>query len=419
MSRESIAGKQVVAPHGSMKEVLKGTCREALYAPAVYWAYGRYRRWQQSRQIEREQAEYEARARQMGLARDWLVEEVHERLHKLLALRGIYPAPKTKDQLHVVYASGHSPWDVISIVPSLARFAKVTTFLLSEHGFNAQSPDWVQIRDEMNVRFIDFVARLHSERPVDVILTYYSGHHVSPQTIEKINAMGIVTAAFHLDDRLYFRGERLGGRWRGPAAVARAYDLNLTQAPESLVKYRVESGIPMLWPLAANPDLCYPHNVPFRYDVSFVGTAYGNRISTIRYLRRHGINVATFGQGWETGFLPADQFQEIYCASRINLNFDDIGFTSYQCGKVRDFEIPMCGALMLSTHNGHLEDYFNIGSEVFTFKNIRECLEQVHRLLADADLCQLARQQARERALKEHTWEERIRMLLQVIGFVS
>ncbi len=419
MIRESIVGKQVVVSRGTVKEVLKRACRKAFYSPVVYSAIGQYYRWIQSRQIEREQAEYELRAAGMGLVRDWSVDEVRERIIKRLALRNISPGPKVKEQLHVVYASGHSHWDIKNIVPSLARFAEVTTYLLSEHGFNAQSANWINIREEMNSRFVDYIARLHKERPVDLILTYYSGHHVSPQTVEKINAMGIVTAAFHLDDRLYFRGEKLGGRWRGPAAVAQAYDLNLTQAPESLIKYRVEGGIPMFWPLAANPDLCYPRNGPFRYDVSFVGSAYGNRISTIRYLKRHGINVATFGQGWKSGFLPADHFQEIYCASRINLNFDDIGFTRYQCGKIRDFEVPMCGALMLCTHNEHLKDFFDLESEIFTFRNPQESILQIRRLLADEGLCERARALARKRALNEHTWEERMKMLLQVIGFVS
>lgn len=394
-------------------------CRKWLYSPAVYWALAMYRRWEQSREIEREQKEYERRAKQLGLEHDWTLGEVRERLRKRLAARGIVPVPKTSKLPHILYASGQSPWDVINIVPALAKFAHVTTYLLPDYGFDAQERNWVKVRDKMNVHFVDFVASVHRQKPVHLMLTYYSGHHISPETIEQINAMGIVSAAFHLDDRLYFRGERLGGRWRGPAAVAPAYDLNLTQAPESLVKYRVEGGIPMLWPLAANPELCYPRNLPFRYDVSFVGTAYGNRISVIRYLRRQGISVATFGQGWENGFLPADKFQDIYGASRINLNFGDIGFTRYQCGKIRDFEIPMCGALMLSTHNEHLKDYFELDSEIFTFRSPSDCALQIRRLLSDEELCIQARRKARERALRQDTWDERVKLLLKVVGFAA
>jgi spore maturation protein CgeB len=301
----------------------------------------------------------------------------------------------------------------------MAQFGRVTLHLLPRSILDITWKDWPAYRTGMNAQFLDFLQRLHREHPVDLLLTYYSGHQVIADTIRQINALGIVTATFHLDDRLLFRGVMLGGQWRGPAGVARAYDLNLTQAPESLVKYRVEGALPMLWPLAANPQLCYPREVPFRYDVSFAGTAYGNRIPTIRYLQRHGVQVATFGNGWPGGPIPPDRVQEIFCASRINLNFDDISYTHYQCGKLRDFEVPMCGGLMLCTHNPHLGNYFELDREIFTFRTPQECLAQIRRLLSAPELCAQARRLARERALREHTWDDRFKELLRVIGFIS
>lgn len=352
----------------------------------------------------------------MGLDGDGSADAVASQLRKKLGSRGIVPKPR--ERLHVLYASGHSPWDIINIVPGFRRFADVTIYNCCDHGFDPRKSDWVFQRDRMNQHFVEFVKEADRESKIDLALTYYSGHHVSAATIEEINNMGIVTAAFHLDDRLYFLGEVLGGRARGPVPLVRAYDLNLTQAPESVVKYRVEGGICMVWPLAANPDLCYPRDVPFRYDVSLVGSAYGNRISLVHYLEKCGIRVATFGQGWPSGFIAADRFQEIYCASRINLNFDDIGFTHYQCGKIRDFEIPMCGALMLCTHNDHLFDYFNLDSEIFTFRSPQECKSQILRLLGNERLCEDTRIAARLRAVRDHTWECRARMLLKAVGFL-
>lgn len=104
---------------------------------------------------------------------------------------------------------------------------------------------------------------------------------------------------------------------------------------------------------------------------------------------------------------------------RINSDFGNIGYTNYQCGKCRDFEIPMSGGLMLTTHNEHLADYFELDRDIFTFKGKEECLKQIHRLLIDEALCETARKSARERALKEHTWEHRIKSLLQVVGYMQ
>ncbi len=74
---------------------------------------------------------------------------------------------------------------------------------------------------------------------------------------------------------------------------------------------------------------------------------------------------------------------------------------------------------MLCTHNVHLKNYFELDKEIFTFRTPRECLEKIKYLLANPELCAQARHLARERALGEHTWEVRVKELLQIIGFIA
>lgn len=386
--------------------------------PPIYWLGTKYRCFEQSRRIEKEQLYYEKKAEGIGLSMDFTIEEIKCQLKEKLLKRNIYPKQKSKEELHIVYASRPVPWDSHNIVPALRKFAVVTTYFFTEYGFDDTKHGWLDVRKQMNNHFFNFIKQLHEKRPVDLILTYLSGYQIGTLTIEKLNAMGIVTSTFHLDDRLSFKGKFEGGRWTGPIAVCKAYDLNLTHAPESLVKYRVEGGAVMLWPLAANQDFFYSRNVPFRYDVSFMGSAHGFRKPFIDYLRKNGVKVETFGAGWSNGFIPDEKVPEIFSSSRINLNFGDIAYTNYQCGKCRDFEIPMSGGLMLTTHNKHLSNYFELDRDIFTFKNKEECLSQIRRLLSDDALCDKARKSARERALKMHTWEHRVRTLLQVMGFL-
>ena len=384
--------------------------------PPLHSLGTRYRSLEQKRQIENEQSYYEKKAQELGLSRDYSTDEVKRRLKERLSKRGIRLPPKTKEDLHIIFASRPVNWVLQNIAPALKKFANVTAYYYPDHGF-ADEEKWLNIRDDMNEHFVKFVRDLHSAKPVDLVLTYFSGYRINCQTIETINSMGIVTSAFNLDDRLSFKGPFEAGRYSGPVDVCKCYDLNLTQAPESLVKYRVEGGVGMLLPLGANQDFFYPRNMPFRYDVSFVGTAHGNRKFVINYLRENGIKVETFGSGWPGGFIPDEKVPEIFSSSRINLNFGDIAYTDYQCGKSRDFEIPMAGGLMLTTHNPHLADYFEIDKEIFTFTDKKDCVRQIRRLLNDGSLCENARKSARQRALREHTWESRVKVLLETIGF--
>lgn len=174
----------------------------------------------------------------------------------------------------------------------------------------------------------------------------------------------------------------------------------------------------MLWPLAANQDIFYPRDIPFKYDVSFIGSAHGNRKAFIAHLRKNGVKVETFGEGWPNGFIPNEMVPEVFSGSRINLNFGDIGYTDYQCGKCRDFEIPMSGGLMLTTHNEGLKEFFELNKDIFTFNTKEEALKKIHLLLSDEALCERARRTAREKALAAHTWAKRVEALLKVVGFL-
>ena len=106
---------------------------------------------------------------------------------------------------------------------------------------------------------------------------------------------------FNWDDKLGFHGRMVGGRWTGPAALASVVDVNLTNAPESCIKYFAEGGLAMFWPEAAHPDIHKPYDLPFEYDVSFVGGKYGWRPKFIARLQKMGIKVT-----------PNQRFQGVY-----------------------------------------------------------------------------------------------------------
>jgi len=271
----------------------------------------------------------------------------------------------------------------------------------------------------MDSDLLRFVREQHRRQPIDVFLSYLSGWQVAPETICAIGEMGIVTCAFHWDDKLSFRGMMAGGRWSGPAAVAAAYDLNLTNSPSSIVKYEVEGGLAMFWPEAANPDHFRPLDISFDYDVSFVGACYGYRPILVDYLRREGIRIDAFGPGWPNGPVSEDEMVNLYARSRINLGFGGIGYsTQVHCLKGRDFEVPMCGSLYLTSDNPELELIYDIDKEILTYRNKEECCEKIHYVLANQNEANAIRQAARRRCLMDHTWAVRFRTLLTTIGFL-
>lgn len=377
------------------------------------------RAWQQERRIRSEQAYYERLARQQEVV---VLDEHQVRLalRKRLSQRGIQPTPQPIGQLRIIYASEMTNWEPHQIPPALNAFGDVVIYSLSERGFYPKRPDWVSRRLELDRDLFAFVQSEHARDPIDIFVSYLSGGHVAPETIRAIGALGIITCAFHWDDRLSFRGSLLDGRWTGPAPLVSAYDLNLTNSSASLIKYFVEGGLAIFWPLGANPEHFRPLSRPFEYDVSFVGACYGQRPIYIDYLRKHGINVEAFGPGWPNGAVSEKEMVEVYARSRINLGFSGIGYSMREkCLKGRDFEVPMCGALYLTTDQPDLHRVYRVGQEVVSYRSKKECLQKIRHLLSEPEECKRIRLAARKRCLNCHTWKHRFGDLFQFLGLVD
>ena len=231
---------------------------------------------------------------------------------------------------------------------------------------------------------------------------------------------GAVIFNFCWDDKLSFRGKKVGDRWSGPATLAPVVDLNLTNAPDSCIKYMVEGGLAMFWPEAAHPDIHKSYDLPFEYDVSFVGGKYGWRPRFISKLQKLGVNITCFGNGWKNGPLSDDEMVKLYSRSRINLGFAGVGYSKkLMCLKGRDFEVPMSRGLYLTQHNPELSLVYDVGKGIVTYKDEKKCVEKIKWLLADPDEADKIRDAGRKRTLKDHTWEKRFEKIFRLAGIME
>lgn len=377
-----------------------------------FWFFLKSRK--QDRIIRKEQEYYESRAKKRGIP---IVEqnpsETYEQLLDRLDRRGIiWPHRTGGRRLHILYASVPTIWESHNLLPELSKVAELTTYFAEERGIKWKKYTPSQMRQLIDADFFCFVEKIHQEEPIDMLLSYLPGTRISPKTVNKINSLGIPTFSFNFDDRISFRGSLINGQWTGPAGICTAFDLNLTNSPASLIKYRDEGALSLFWPEGANPKHFSPQNVSFDYDVSFIGSRYGVRPKLINYLKKHGITVECFGEGWDQGPISAREMVDVYARSKINLGFGYIGYSSYQCLKGRDFEVPMCGALYLTSHNEDLLRVYKLGEDIETYHSFEDCLRKVKFLLDNPDRCALMRESARRTCLKKHTWAKRIMQLI-------
>jgi hypothetical protein len=193
---------------------------------------------------------------------------------------------------------------------------------------------------------------------------------------------------------------------------------------------------------AANPDVYKKKDLPYNYDVSFVGTAFGHRHEqTIPNLLNNDIDVRVWGDFWRDeerpGYIgdkrvnniagskvPIPYMVDIFNKTKINLCFS-IGFHidnfrgyAPRTMKLRHFEITASGGFMLTDwhHDYELEEFFKPGVEVETYDTEAELVDKISYYLKHEDEREKIAQAGYERCINEHTWENRFNDIFEKMG---
>jgi len=339
---------------------------------------------------------------------------------EIFGRRGRAPffAPKPRGELNIHVISSLTDWETV-LPKSLEAFGRVSAFMWESGPLIGNRGKWISERRERNRAMLASFLDRHATQPVDVVVGYMTDYDTAPETVLEMKRAGAIVVNMCFDDKLYFSGSYKGCSL-GVKGLAPVVDLNLTNSPESVVKYAVSGGLAMFWPGAAHPEVHRPHGLPFEFDVSFAGRKYGRRPGFMEALKNKGIRVACFGPGWDSGPLSGEEMVKLYSRSRINLGFAGVGHSwKLMCLKGRDFEVPMSGGLYLTQDNPELSMVYDVGSEIVTYGGIDDCAGKIERLLADPGRAEQIRHSGRKRALKDHTWERRFEGLFRVIGLVA
>jgi spore maturation protein CgeB len=150
------------------------------------------------------------------------------------------------------------------------------------------------------------------------------------------------------------------------------------------------------------------------YQVSFVGSAYGNRVKWMDELNKHGIKVNCFGYGWPSGPISAEDIPRIIRESVISLNFGDSGLV-LKAGlpvrtrqiKARVFEVPGMGGFLMTESAECLDIFYKINNEIVIFNDIKDLAFKIKHDLHDTDCRDFIAKSSFSRTQKEHTYEMR------------
>mgnify|MGYP001597147125 CR=1 FL=1 len=77
------------------------------------------------------------------------------------------------------------------------------------------------------------------------------------------------------------------------------------------------------------------------------------------------------------------------------------------------------GGLYLTTYNHDLADCFIIGEEIDCYRNETELRSKLYYYMEHPDIALKIGAAGRDRCLRDHTWTNRFKTILNVIGFAN
>ncbi len=246
------------------------------------------------------------------------------------------------------------------------------------------------------------------------------------QALKRLRRDGVKTAMWFVEDFQLFT------YWK---SFAPFYDIFAVIQKDPFFAELEAIGQPnaLYLPLAAQPDFHKPTELTpveqrkFGSDVSFMGAGYPNRRIAFRELVHHDFKI--WGTEWEGDHViePLVQMKgarvspedcvKIFNATRINLNLH----SSIQADELvshgdfvnpRTFELASCGAFQLVDNRSLLGEAF-APDELATFNSMEELIKQIDYFVANPEEGKAIADKAQARVLKDHTYQQRMRTLLE------
>jgi len=309
-------------------------------------------------------------------------------------------------------------WDVSGFAPS---FHSIEKFFFDKTRMHGVQNVYLEMVSQVLLEAVN-------EKNIDVLICMAQAP-VSGRVLTELRNRGVTTVLWFMEDYLRFT------YWK---ELARYYDFVFTIQKGRCVELIKQAGAGEVHylPMACDPGIHRPVSLTgeertrWGSPISFVGAGYHNRQQVFASFAELPFKI--WGTEWpeckpfdrmvqENGrrLLPGE-YVKIFNATDININLHssserDGVDPSGDFVNPRTFELAAAGAFQLVDERSHLVECFEPGKEVITFKNTRELKDLIGYYLNRPNERQVIADRARARALRDHTYDQRIQDMLSVI----
>lgn len=332
-----------------------------------------------------------------------------------------------QNALSIAYGFQSLDWEV-SYQPSRGR---VREHIARDRKFMVDEARYIQpgefILDcETEADFSDWIQQQVDTLAPDILLWWYARNDIPPGLVAKLRDKCAT---------VFFTGDPLRAE-KNPEYVD-GFEFGATccrESCEQLNALGVKARILYPPPCAEIHGIAEP-NLAESCDVSFTPHALYSRqgwkgmlatrdemVEAVRDLGKlhiyGGLGAGTFPGLQRQAYRGWREYEElpgVYAAAKINLNHHALP-NRYAWLNVRDLAIPASGGFLLTDHVAGIEELFDLGREIDTWRTLDELKEKVAWWLAHDRERRQAAARGQERALREHGAQTFAQKLIELTG---
>ena len=300
-------------------------------------------------------------------------------------------------------------------------FTQLSSFIKNKEKRNLQETAYVEMLSNAVLSSI-------ADSPVDIVISLAQAP-LSPKVLQELRAQGVITAMWFVEDSKRFL------TWKD---IAPYYDyifmIQKGDVPNQVIKAGAKYSSYL--PVACAPSihrqvqLTNDERKHFGSELSFVGAGYNNRRHIFSTLANRDFKI--WGTEWPACLpftrivqehgrrISVEEYVRIFNASTININLHSSAerdgvepFGDFV--NPRTFELASCAAFQLVDNRELLPEMFEIEKEMATFSDTKEMQEKIDYYLAHPEERTRIIAASRDRVLREHTYEHRLRSMLETI----
>ncbi|MCK4500347.1 glycosyltransferase [Candidatus Babeliales bacterium] len=257
------------------------------------------------------------------------------------------------------------------------------------------------------------------------LIIIVKGLHILPETLQRINQIGIPVVNWHVDDPF-------NPRYITPYSDESftLYDIHFSSRPYLFEEYQGKGARRVEYlEFCFDQTIFYPLNSIQigKYDISFVGNWSKNREQWIKCLSPF-FKVYVWGGSWwrartlrkETNIhlmhrsATLEDYSRVVCESKICLNF--LTLENRDQSNLRNFEIPACKGFQLCNRTEQLKNIFKEDKEICLYETEQELINKIRYYLKHKDeRIEIAKKGFEAVTQKGHTFLSRCKQLVSTV----